>query len=103
MSEKRDNRGRFAVGNNSGPGRPRRATQRDYLADAGWPARAVRVRPPHKDWGDCHRAGSALRRWFIEEALPLTGAFADEERAAIQEFDGALSREAAERTVELYA
>src|SRR5215468_6755002 len=31
MSEQRDIRGRFAVGNNGGPGRPRRAMERDYL------------------------------------------------------------------------
>jgi hypothetical protein len=32
MPEQRDDRGRFAQGNCGGPGRPRRAVERDYLA-----------------------------------------------------------------------
>lgn len=32
MSEDRDKRGRFVVGNPGGPGRPRRAIEREYLA-----------------------------------------------------------------------
>jgi DNA primase len=67
-------------------------------AAAEWPAPAIRVRPPEgKDWTDARQAGVALRRWFIEDVLPLDGPFADEERAAIYEFDAGLTREAAER------
>jgi hypothetical protein len=47
-------------------------------AAAGWPARAVRVRPPgaFKDWTDAAQAGVNLRRWWSDrlvgtEAPPL--------------------------------
>ena len=69
-------------------------------AAAGWPARAVRVRPPAgKDWTDARQAGIELRRWWFENELPE--AFDREERAAIMEFDGGLSREEAERSAGL--
>jgi hypothetical protein len=65
-------------------------------AAAEWPARAVRVRPPAgKDWTEAHRAGVDLGRWWVEGHLPE--AFDREERAAILEFDGGLTREEAER------
>jgi DNA primase len=65
-------------------------------AVSGWPDRSRRLRPPAgKDWTDCLMAGIDLRRWFIEEAI--ADAFDREERAAIMEFDGGLTREAAER------
>jgi hypothetical protein len=72
------------------------ATDADGAGDkaaAGWPARARRVRPPapHKDWGEATQAGIDVRRWWIEEAFPLDGPFAIEERAAIQEHDGGLA------------
>jgi hypothetical protein len=37
-------------------------------AAAGWPARAVRVRPPapDKDWTEAHQSGVALRRWWTD-------------------------------------
>jgi hypothetical protein len=37
-------------------------------AASGWPARAIRVRPPdpHKDWTDAHKAGIDLRRWWSD-------------------------------------
>jgi hypothetical protein len=66
---------------------------------AEWPARAVRVRPPAgKDWTDAMQAGVDLRRWWIEEAL--ADAFDREERAAIMEHGGGLTREAAECSAE---
>jgi hypothetical protein len=60
--------------------------------------RAERVRPPapHKDWTEAHQAGIDLRRWWVENGFPLTGPYAIEEAAAIQEFDAGLTREAAE-------
>jgi hypothetical protein len=35
-------------------------------AASGWPARAIRVRPPdpHKDWTDTDKAGIDLSRWW---------------------------------------
>lgn len=68
-------------------------------AAAEWPARAVRVRPPAGDWTEAHQAGIDLRRWWIEEAMPE--AFDRQERAAILEFDGGLTREAAEHAAGL--
>jgi hypothetical protein len=49
-------------------------------AASGWPARAVRVRPPgpYKDWTEAAQAGIELRRWWtdrlggIEKALLFT-------------------------------
>ena len=45
------------------------ATDGDAAGDkaaAGWPARAIRVKPPNgKDWTEAHRAGIDLRRWWI--------------------------------------
>jgi DNA primase len=65
-------------------------------AAAEWPARAIRVKPPEgKDWTDAHRAGIDLRRWWVEKWLPE--AFDREERTAIMEFDGGLTRGEAER------
>jgi hypothetical protein len=47
-------------------------------AASGWPARAVRVRPPgpYKDWTEAAQAGIDLRRWWTDrlggtEAPPL--------------------------------
>ncbi len=80
------------------------ATDADPAGDkaaAEWPARAIRVRPPEgKDWTDAHKAGIDLRRWWVEERFP--DEFDRQERAAIMEFDGGLSREAAERAAGLY-
>jgi hypothetical protein len=63
------------------------ATDADDAGDqaaSGWLAWARRVRPPPgKDWTEAHQAGIDLRRWWIEEAFPLDGPFAAEERAAI--------------------
>jgi DNA primase len=65
-------------------------------AASAWPARARRVRPQKgKDWTDARQAGIELRRWWIENEF--TEVFDREERAAVMEFDGGLSREAAER------
>jgi hypothetical protein len=65
-------------------------------AASGWPARAIRVKPPRgKDWTDAHLAGIELRRWWTEQWL--VDAFDREERAAIMEFDGGLTRADAER------
>jgi hypothetical protein len=85
------------------------ATDADDSGDRAaedWPARARRVRPtsPFKDWTEARpgawrcsvsgtdaeascvvQPGIDLRRWWIEEVLPLDGPFAIEERAAIQE------------------
>jgi hypothetical protein len=55
-------------------------------AASGWPDRARRVRPPAKDWTEARQAGVELRRWWVENAFPLTGPFAGEEAAAIREF-----------------
>ncbi len=93
-----------------------------------WPAPARRVRPPtpHKDWTEARQAGIDLRRWWVDrigmiesrerptgdELVERHGPgnrfdrSADEsdrlERAAIMEFDGGLSREAAERVARLH-
>ncbi len=61
---------------------------------AKWPARAVRVRPPAGDWTEAIQAGTDLRRWWTEEYFPAE--FDKLERASIYEFDGGLTREAAE-------
>jgi hypothetical protein len=65
------------------------ATDADRSGDrsaATWPDYVRRVRPPAgKYWTDAYQMGIDLRRWWIEEALPLDGPFATEERAAIQE------------------
>jgi Toprim-like len=52
-------------------------TAGDKAAD-GWPARAVRVRPPgpYKDWTEARQAGVQLARWWTDrlegtEAPPL--------------------------------
>jgi DNA primase len=76
------------------------ATDADEAGDkaaSGWPARAHRVRPPapHKDWTDAHLAGIDLRRWWTENEFAEV--FDREERAAIMEFDGGLTRVDAER------
>ncbi len=76
------------------------ATDADDAGDrcaSAWPKRAKRVRPPepHNDWTDAHRAGVKLRRWWF---CHLVGHPYDvEERAAIMEYDGGLTREAAEQ------
>jgi DNA primase len=69
-------------------------------AAAEWGGRSVRVRPPvGKDWTESLQAGVDLRRWWIEEHFPAE--FDRQERAAIMEFDGGLTREAAERAAGL--
>jgi hypothetical protein len=71
----------------------------DDAAD-GWPGRWTRVRPPAgKDWTESFLAGIDLRRWWIEEHFPLE--FDREERAAIMEHDGGLTREDAEHSAGL--
>ncbi len=91
-------------------------------AASKWPAPARRVRPPapHKDWTEARQAGIDLRRWWVDRLGPIESrehstwevrverdgpetladpadGFDRQERAAIMEFDGGLSREAAER------
>ncbi len=56
-------------------------------------------KPAGKDWGDARKSGIDLRRWWLENAL--VDAFDREERAAIAEFEGGLTREAAERAAGL--
>jgi DNA primase len=86
------------------------ATDRDtagHQAAARWPARAKRVLPPepHKDWTEAFQAGVDLRRFWLRElgvdqrsrAVTSPIEFAREERAAIMEYDGGLTRRAAER------
>jgi DNA primase len=69
-------------------------------AAAKWPSHTRRVRPPAgKDWTEAHQAGIDLRRWWVEEVF--ADVFDREERAAIMEFEGGLSREAAERAAGL--
>lgn len=106
------------------------ATDADEAGDSaasGWPARAHRVRPPapHNDWTEAALSGIDLRCWWIArlaaiaagEQPPADEPAADhgaalavagrpeepdrEERAAIMEFDGCLTREAAERSAGL--
>jgi hypothetical protein len=76
-------------------------------AAARWPSRAVRARPPEpdNDWTDARRAGVDLRRWWTDRmagiATPVRFTAEEEdrqERAAIMEFDGGMTREPAERT-----
>ena len=73
-------------------------------AAAGWSSRVIRVRPPapDKDWTDAARAGVNLRRWWsdrlagIEQPDRLDAQEEDRlERAAMMEFDGGMSRGAA--------
>jgi DNA primase len=65
-------------------------------AASGWPDRARRVRPPvpFNDWTDAFKARIDLCRWWIE--TEFVEVFDREERASIMEFDGGLTREAAE-------
>jgi hypothetical protein len=66
----------------------------------GWPGHWTRVRPSSgKDWTESFKAGIDLRRWWVEECFPLE--FDREERAAVLEYDGGLSREDAERAAGL--
>jgi DNA primase len=80
-------------------------------AAASWPARAKRVLPPepHKDWTEAFQRGIDLREFWLRE-LGFESLSVDdrrpgfdrrEERAAIMEFDGGLTREAAERAAGL--
>jgi hypothetical protein len=76
------------------------ATDGDAAGDraaTGWGERARRVRPPepHKDWTEAHQAGVKLRWWWVPRLM--ADPHDAEERAAIQEHDGGLSREAAEK------
>jgi hypothetical protein len=76
------------------------ATDADDAGDrcaSAWPRRAMRVRPPepHNDWTDAHRAGVKLRWWWIRHLM--ADPYEVEERAAIREYDGGLSREDAEQ------
>ena len=76
-------------------------------AAAGWPARARRVVPPepHKDWTEAHQNGIDLKGFWLGQlgiattSVPAKGSDDDlrQERAAIMEYDGGLTREAAER------
>jgi DNA primase len=79
------------------------ATDADEAGDkaaSDWPPRANRVRPPEgKDWGDTHKAGIDLRRWWVESVF--VDVFDREERAAIMEYDGGLTRANAERAAGL--
>ena len=90
------------------------ATDRDAAgnqAAARWPARAKRVLPPepHKDWTEAFQAGINLRRFWLKQlavdqssrVAMSPGDFEREERAAIMEYDGGLTREAAERAAGL--
>jgi DNA primase len=80
-------------------------------AAAQWPARARRVLPPepHKDWTEAYQNGIDLRRfWMGQLGIEITSlsarspsAYPREERAAIMEHDGQLTREAAERAAGL--
>jgi DNA primase len=76
------------------------ATDSDDAGDrcaSAWLKRARRVRPPepHNDWTDAHRAGINLRWWWIRHLVADPDAV--EERAAIREYDGGLTRDDAER------
>src|SRR5262245_51278722 len=67
MLEQRDDRGRFAPGNSGGPGRPRRAIERDYLA-------ALADAVPIDRWRgivdraveDASQGDAKARRWISE-------------------------------------
>jgi hypothetical protein len=86
-------------------------------AAVGWPQRSIRVRPPapYKDWTEAAQAGVNLARWWndrlagIENPALATWAelaaepYAVEERAAIMEFQGGLTRQAADVWAELAA
>jgi hypothetical protein len=80
----RDQQGRFALGNPGGPGRPRRAVERDYLA-------ALSTAVPLEEWREIVKAAVAaakqgdakardwLCRYLIgEKPLTLTDLAADE-------------------------
>jgi DNA primase len=90
------------------------ATDRDAAGDqaaARWQARAKRILPPepHKDWTEAFQAGINLRRFWLKQlavdqssrVATSPGDFDCEERAAIMEYDGGLTREAAERAARL--
>jgi DNA primase len=76
----------------------------DRAADAPWLKRAIRVRPPAgKDWTEARAAGIDLRTWWTQQPGLDAGDddYDREERAAIAEFDGGLTRSAAERAAGL--
>jgi hypothetical protein len=69
-------------------------------AATAWEPRAIRARPPEpdKDWTDMHRRGGGRIRIFWDALLVSpTDDYDRQERAAILEFDGSLSRDEAER------
>ncbi len=83
------------------------ATDADDAGDrcvSAWPKRAMRLRAPEapltwtgprpKDWTEAHQAGVKLRWWWIRHLV--SDPYDVEERAAIMEYDGHLTREAAE-------
>lgn len=73
-------------------------------AAGDWSTRAIRARPPDpdKDWTDVHRRGGSRIRvvWsgFLTPPAPVEDhdEYDPQERAATTEFDGGLTREAAE-------
>jgi hypothetical protein len=84
MGQPRDGQGRFAVGNPGGPGRPRRAVERDYLtvlSDAvsrdDWRC-VVQAAVESAKQGDA-KARDWLTRYLIgDDPLTLTDLAADE-------------------------
>jgi hypothetical protein len=84
MGQHRDGQGRFAVGNPGGPGRPRRAVERDYLtvlSDAVSPEdwrSVVQAAVESAKQGDA-KARDWLTRYLIGETpMSLTDLAADE-------------------------
>jgi hypothetical protein len=84
MGQHRDGRGRFAVGNPGGPGRPRRVVERDYLtvlSDAVSPEdwrSVVKAAVESAKQGDA-KARDWLTRYLIgDDPLTLTDLAADE-------------------------
>jgi DNA primase len=56
-------------------------------AAAGWPARAIRVRPPDpfKDWTEAAQHGINLRRWWLGRLEGLDPAADDQDTYALEE------------------
>lgn len=99
MADARSNNGRFTHGNGGGPGRPRRATESQYMASLGdavpledWQAIVRRALDDAKngDW----KAREWLAKYLVGAEPPsLLSIAANEERQANEDYVGEVDRE----------